>query len=310
MGSSRLTSRRRQDQGFKWARIAMAVLATVGLIDTGAITLNRWGWIGQLSCPGGNEACDKVLNSAWGSIFQGAIPLSLMGLLAYLAILIMAVMPLLPGLSENRAELSRRTWWGLFALSCGMAIFSLVLIGLMLFKIGAFCFFCALSACLSISLLILSLIGGGWDDLGQLIFSGVLLSLAVLLGGLIWASVVDPSRQEAVGDGRGMPAAVKTISSPSALALAEHLTKTGAVIYSAYWCPHCHDQKELFGEEGAAQLQVVECSEDGQNSQSSLCKRKGIDSYPTWEINGKLESGVKPLNKLADLSRYEGTRQF
>ena len=154
------------------------------------------------------------------------------------------------------------------------------------------------------------MIGGGWDDLGQLIFSGVLLSLAVLLGGLIWASVVDPSRQEAVGDGRGMPAAVKTISSPSALALAEHLTKTGAVIYSAYWCPHCHEQKELFGEEGAAQLQVVECSEDGQNSQSSLCKRKGIDSYPTWEINGKLESGVKPLNKLADLSRYEGTRQF
>ncbi|MDP6172115.1 MAG: thioredoxin, partial [Prochlorococcaceae cyanobacterium ETNP2_MAG_10] len=37
---------------------------------------------------------------------------------------------------------------------------------------------------------------------------------------------------------------------------------------------------------------------------------KGIDSYPTWEINGKLESGVKPLNKLAELSRYEGTRQF
>ena len=50
MGSSRLTSRRRQDQGFKWARIAMAVLATVGLIDTGSITLNRWGWLGQLSC--------------------------------------------------------------------------------------------------------------------------------------------------------------------------------------------------------------------------------------------------------------------
>ncbi|MED5468845.1 MAG: thioredoxin, partial [Cyanobacteriota bacterium] len=66
MGSSRLTSRRRQDQGLKWPRIAMAVLATVGLIDTGSITLNRWGWIGSLTCPGGNEGCDKVLNSAWG----------------------------------------------------------------------------------------------------------------------------------------------------------------------------------------------------------------------------------------------------
>ena len=96
MGSSRLTSRRRQDQGLKWPRIAMAVLATVGLIDTGSITLNRWGWIGSLSCPGGNEGCDKVLNSAWGTLFQGdgvSIPLSVLGFLAYFVILVMAVLP-------------------------------------------------------------------------------------------------------------------------------------------------------------------------------------------------------------------------
>ena len=35
MGTTRLVSRRRQDAGAKWARIAMAVLATVGVIDTG-----------------------------------------------------------------------------------------------------------------------------------------------------------------------------------------------------------------------------------------------------------------------------------
>ena len=46
----------------------MAVLATIGAIDTGAITLKRWGLLGPLSCPGGAEGCDKVLNSAWGSI--------------------------------------------------------------------------------------------------------------------------------------------------------------------------------------------------------------------------------------------------
>ncbi|PTT95041.1 thioredoxin, partial [Pseudomonas sp. HMWF031] len=34
MAASRLTSRRRQDQGSNWVRIAMAVLATVGVIDT------------------------------------------------------------------------------------------------------------------------------------------------------------------------------------------------------------------------------------------------------------------------------------
>ena len=115
-------------------------------------------------------------------------------MLAYGAVLLMALLPLLPGLSENKAELSRRTWWGLFSVSLGMAVFSGVLLGLMVFKIQAFCFFCVLSGC-SPLLLILSVVGGGWDDPGQLIFRGILLALAVLLG-LIWASVVDPDRAE------------------------------------------------------------------------------------------------------------------
>ena len=71
MATTRLTSRRRQDPGSKWVRIAMAVLATVGLIDTGSITLKRWGLLGQLTCPVGGDGCDKVLSSAWGTLFQG-----------------------------------------------------------------------------------------------------------------------------------------------------------------------------------------------------------------------------------------------
>ena len=70
----------------------MAVLATIGAIDTGAITLKRWGLMGSLTCPGGAEGCDKVLNSAWGSLFGQ--PLSLFGFLAYGAVLVMAVVPL------------------------------------------------------------------------------------------------------------------------------------------------------------------------------------------------------------------------
>jgi len=134
MATTRLTSRRRQDLGSKWVRIAMAVLATVGVIDTGSITLKRWGLLGSLSCPGGAEGCDKVLNSAWGTIARGdgfSIPLSFVGLLAYLAVLVMAILPLLPGLAENKTDLSRRTWWGLFTVATGMAVFSLVLVGLM-----------------------------------------------------------------------------------------------------------------------------------------------------------------------------------
>ena len=53
MGSSRLKSRRHHDLGSKWARVAIAILSTVGVIDTGSITLNKWGLIGNLNCPGG-----------------------------------------------------------------------------------------------------------------------------------------------------------------------------------------------------------------------------------------------------------------
>jgi len=58
----------------------MAVLATIGMIDTGSITAKRWGWIGSLSCPGGSDGCDKVLGSAWGTLLGQ--PLSLFGFLA------------------------------------------------------------------------------------------------------------------------------------------------------------------------------------------------------------------------------------
>ena len=313
MATTRLTSRRRQDPGSKWVRIAMAVLATVGLIDTGSITLKRWGLLGQLTCPVGGDGCDKVLSSAWGTLFQGdgfSIPLSFAGVLAYLAVLVMAIVPLLPGLAENKTELSRRTWWGLFVASVSMAVFSLALIGLMVFKIQAFCFFCVLSAVVSVTLLVLVLVGGGWDDPGPLLFRGVLLALAVLMGSLIWISVVDPDRPDAPVAGLRAAPVVTTVSNPSQEALADHLTATGAVLYTAYWCPHCHDQKQLFGKQASDKLVVVECAPDGVDAQPKLCTSKGIEGFPSWEIDGSLDSGVKSLEQLAGLSNYKGPSDF
>ena len=291
----------------------MAVLATVGVIDTGSITLKFWGVLGDLTCPIGADGCNKVLTSPWGTLFQGdgfSIPLSFAGLIAYLAVLVMAVVPLLPGLSENKADLSRRTWWGLFTVSLVMAVFSLVLVGLMVVKIQAFCFFCILSALLSLCLLVLSLVGGRWEDPSQLLFRGFFLALAVLLGGLIWASVLDPARPDAVATGPGAPPPVLTKSNPATIALAEHLTASGAVMYSAYWCPHCHEQKEMFGKEAAKTLKVVECAPTGQNNEAKLCQSKGIEGFPSWEINGELDSGVKQLPDLARLSGYQGPKDF
>lgn len=279
----------------------MAVLATIGVIDTGSITLNRWGVIGNLSCPGGAEGCDKVLNSPWGSVFGQ--PLSLFGFLAYGAVLVMAVLPLLLK-GEARSTVNGLSWWGLFLLSAGMAIFSVVLVGVMAFQIKAFCTFCLMSAAISLALFVLSLIGGEWEDTGALLFRGVLTVLAVGLIGLGWATSLN--RPESA-TGPGMPIPVTTASTPATIALADHLTATGAVMYSAYWCPHCHDQKQLFGKEASAKLKIIECAPDGQNNQAALCASKNIQGFPTWEIKGQLDSGQKTLAQLAALSGYKGS---
>jgi uncharacterized membrane protein len=311
--SSRLSERlagqrRRPDQGRRWVRVLLAVLATIGVIDTGSITLSKWGLIGNLSCSSqglfGCNGCEKVLASAWGSLFGQ--PLSLFGLLAYGTVLVLALAPLvLQG--EARLSLGKLSWWGLVLISLAMAVFSAVLLGVMAFGIRDCCPFCILSAGLSTGLLVFSVIGVEGEDRGQLVFFSVLTALLVAVSGLGWAVTV---ARPAVPLGQGVPPAVQASSNAATIALAEHLTASGARLYTAYWCPHCHEQKELFGREAAARLTVIECAPDGRDSQKALCDQKKIDGYPTWEINGKLDSGVKPLARLAELSGYRGPTDF
>ena len=313
MGSSRLKSRRRQDLGSKWARVAIAILSTVGVIDTGSITLNKWGLIGNLNCLGGLEGCDKVLNSPWGNIIQTntySIPLSLVGLISYFSIVLMAILPLIPILKNKNNNISKFAWWGSFYISISTFVFSLILISVMIFKIKAFCFFCLLSCLISFLLLLLSVFGGGWENYGKLFFRGFVMSVAVLLAGLIWSSSVDPSTKEVSNNIQGMPPAVIAISSPEKIKLAEHLTQEGAVMYNAYWCPHCHDQKEMFGKVAAEKLNLVECAKDGFNNKRELCEAKGITGFPSWEINGSIDSGVKSLKELAELTNYKNSKDF
>ena len=303
--NTRLGSRRRgADLGPRWVRVVMAVLATVGAIDTGAITLKKWGVLGALTCAKegffGCNGCEKVLASGWGTVLGQ--PLSLFGFLAYASVLVLAVLPLvLQG--EARNNFIQPSWWGLFLTSTGMAVFSSVLIGVMLFAIKDCCPFCILSALLSLSLFVLSLIGGDWEDRGQLVFRGILLALVVGLISLGWAASV--GRSDAVAT-RGVPIPVVRESTPQTMALAEHLQQAGAVMYTAWWCPHCHEQKELFGKQATAKLNLVECAPDGVNNQRALCEQKQIEGFPSWEIKGTLTSGVKTLKELAKLTGYQG----
>ena len=100
------------------------------------------------------------------------------------------------------------------------------------------------------------------------------------------------------------PPSVKGKSSSEQLQLAEHLKKSGATMYGAYWCSHCYQQKVAFGAGGTQLLGYVECAADGYNSQRQLCQEKGIRGYPTWEIGGTLYPGERSLVELAKLSGF------
>lgn len=51
-------------------------------------------------------------------------------------------------------------------------------------------------------------------------------------------------------------------------------------------------------------MQYIECAEDGYESQRSLCRKKNIEGYPTWEIGGKYVFGERSLEELAEISGF------
>ena len=307
MGSSRPTRRNRNETVDRWPRLVMAVLASIGAVDTGLITLKRWQIVPELACPVTGDGCDIVLNSPWATVLGQ--PLALFGFLAYATVLVMAVAPLLVP-KQNRWQFNRATWPLLMPLCLAMAVFSISLVVLMVVVIQAFCFFCLLSAILSVLLFLIALLGPKWDDLGAQVFRALIVTLVVAVGSFAWIQASHPDHQVGNRDGRHPPV-ITTTSNDTQIALAEHLSASGAVIYTAYWCPACRVQKELFGKEAAKKLAIVECAQDGYNAQPRLCEAKGIRSYPTWEIDGALIApGIKDPDVLADVSGYAGERLF
>jgi len=87
---------------------------------------------------------------------------------------------------------------------------------------------------------------------------------------------------------------------PEISELAQCLTDGGATMYGAYWCGHCIDQKNLFGN-SFKYVDYIECDERGDNSQPERCQIEGITGYPTWKINGQTIPGKISLNELSGM---------
>ncbi len=97
------------------------------------------------------------------------------------------------------------------------------------------------------------------------------------------------------------------IAPEQAEALARHLSRINARVYSAHWCPHCQEQRARFGpEDWLVRYGVyVECEPGGDNPANPiLCEWNNVQAYPTWEINGEQYRGVMTLDRLAELSGF------
>lgn len=312
---------------YRWSRPLIGAIAVVGAILTAYLTYTKFSGAAVGCAVGAGEAaggCNNVLNSEYAEIF--GLPLSLFGCLAYTGMAGAALAPLAVSRESNRSfrkQLEEWTWLLLLAGAVGMTVFSGYLMYLLAFELQTLCPYCLASAAFSLSFLVLTLAGRDWEDIGQMVFVGFVVGLVTLIGifgvysgGQAIASGGDEAipiaeaPQPPPPTEPGVSPAITTNSGEAEIALAQHLSEIGAKNYGAYWCPHCYEQKQLFGEAAFSQIDYVECAPDGKKARPQQCVDAGIQSYPTWEINGKFYRGTQTLQQLANASGYQGPSDF
>ncbi len=87
-----------------------------------------------------------------------------------------------------------------------------------------------------------------------------------------------------------------TVKSGQYDSLATCMTANGATMYGTEWCPHCKNQKEMFGNSFSL-IDYVDC-----DRYKNECIGAGVEGYPTWKINGSNYAGTQNLYTLAEKS--------
>jgi ribosomal protein S27E len=102
--------------------------------------------------------------------------------------------------------------------------------------------------------------------------------LAIVMGATVFAAAADKSTDK----------------------FAQCLTDKKATMYGDFRCPHCKEQKEMFGK-SFKKVNYVECGIKGQppNVQTQVCRDLQIKYYPTWTFaDGDRLVGPQSLQKL------------
>jgi hypothetical protein len=218
-----------------------------------------------------------VQASRYGSLL--GVPTALWGVLLYVAIGVLAAL----GLTASR-------WtWAVYLAAAGVG-FSLYLTAVSVLVIRATCAYCLASGGITVAILLMLL-------RRRAALPGR-RKLSALVPGALAAAVLAPLGAAFIyampaGGGSGFEGA-----------LARHLREQGAVMYGAYWCPRCTEQKALFGD-AAKDIPYVECAKDGVNGRPDLCEKAGVKAFPTWVMGTERREGVQSLSALSAFSKFE-----
>ncbi len=81
---------------------------------------------------------------------------------------------------------------------------------------------------------------------------------------------------------------------------AQCLATKHAKMYGLYWCPHCLEQKEMFGASFHF-VPYVECAIKGSSEMAPECKAAGLKLFPSWQFGSEPpKEGVLPLEELSE----------
>ena len=111
-----------------------------------------------------------------------------------------------------------------------------------------------------------------------------ILVVLVFIGGVVWL--------------------IRTPGKPGRLdTFATCLKDSGTKFYGTFWCPHCQNQKAMFGS-SAKLLPYIECSTPDGKDQLQVCTEAGVTGYPTWMFpDGSVKTGEVPLETLSEATK-------
>lgn len=259
------------------------IFAGLGLLISAYLSYTYFS-SGQTTFCLSGSGCDVVKESPYSKVFGISVPYyGLFGNLIIIGSL------LYKGLGGKKYSI-------IYYLSLAGVAFSAYLTYLEVAVIKAICSYCVLSAVFILAIFLTVLISKQLKSLNTAGIRFILTSFVVCL-------IVIGAAYFSHSDLRASAPASKAV-----IDLAKHLKGQNSSMYGSYTCPHCNTQKLMFAD-AFKYINYVECNPGGENPNVKLCEEKGIDGYPTWEINGKLHPGAKSLRELAKLSGFKQARQ-